>query len=341
MNAQKTPEEQLVDVVSNEANRIMRAAQGSGAKVDDPCQIGRMHSLLAPMTEKMLVSVIYGKENRDWFDAGRDYHKNGAICEQRVRLDTRAKPKQSWAQPGHTYSMFFDISGLTQDAPIPEDVRQLFMRLASKIPVPEASVASDFPIIEVQAENAVEAARVISRHLRAAEAKGWKVGRAFALLDNWRNEYELTRGNEKTVMQFDMRPCLLSDSPLNLTMLTLIVTQPNGEQALREFEGSMRPSAASNRTSTVVARHERTNVTENTLSDDTIHKMTPWVVLLTLFLSVLSAMAATRFLHSPLEGVISFFVGILIWMLIVSSLAVKVAHRFYAWRRKRIRPSSH
>ena len=35
---------------------------GSGGNVDDPLRLGAMHSLLAPATEKLLVSFIYGNK---------------------------------------------------------------------------------------------------------------------------------------------------------------------------------------------------------------------------------------------------------------------------------------
>jgi hypothetical protein len=188
------------------------------------------------MTEKLLISAIFGEADLEWFDAGRKYHKNETICEQRVRLGNRVK--RPGAKPGETHTIFFDISELTPDAPIPDAVKELFMRFASQVPVPDVTLVSRFPLIEVQAKNAADAARIIAGHLRAAEDQGWKTGDARALVDDWRNEYELTRENEKTVMQFDMRPCLASDSPLNLTVHTLMVTKPTGEQTLPNFEGT-------------------------------------------------------------------------------------------------------
>ena len=238
MNADKTPEEQLVDLVRREVAKIADAGRGSGATVDDPCRLGAMHSLLAPRTEKMLVSIIYGEENRDWFDAGRKYHKNGAICEQRIRIGATPPTKIAWAKPGEVCTMFFDISELTHEAPISDAVKELLMKGALQMPLSDTTLVSRFPLIEVRAKTAVEAARIIAGHLRAAEAQGWTLGPAEVLVDNWRNEYHLTKGNKKTVMQFDMRPCLLSDSPRNLIALTMLATQPKLEQGLREFERS-------------------------------------------------------------------------------------------------------
>jgi hypothetical protein len=234
MSTERTPEQQLAELVNNEAAKIIRARRGTGASVHDPCRLGTLHALLAPMTEKFLISIVYGRENVEWFDAGRKYHENDTICEQRVRLGARVKP--TWARPGETYSMFFDIAELTHEAPIADAMKQLLMTGALQMPVPDTILVSRFPLIEVQAKNGVEAARVIRAHLRAAEAEGWTLGSGRALVDNWRNEYDLTKGREKTVMQFDMRPCLLSDSPLNLTFLTLLATNPKFEEGLQEFE---------------------------------------------------------------------------------------------------------
>jgi hypothetical protein len=238
MNMEKSAEDQLLGLIENEVAKIIRDRRGIGASINDPIRLGPMYSLLAPMTEKFCVSSIYGKENRDWFDAGRKYYKNETICEQRVRLAAERKPKQEWAQPGHTYGMFFDISELTHEAPIPNAVKQLLMKGGLQIPLPNTTLVSRFPLIEVRAKSAVEAARIIGGHLRAAEAQGWKLGCAEALVNKWRNEYELTKGNEKTVMQFDMRPCLLSDSLPNLIALTMLAAQPKLEEALQEFERS-------------------------------------------------------------------------------------------------------
>jgi hypothetical protein len=285
MNTEEIPEKQLLDVVTNEVSKIISARRGTGASVDDSCRLGAIHSLLAPMTEKMLISIVYGKENRDWFDAGRKYHKNDTICEQRIRLAAQGNPKPDWAQPGQTYSMFFDISELTHEAPLPDTVKQLLMKGALQMPLPDTTLVSRFPLIEVRAKNAVEAARVIRGHLRAAEAQGWKTGAARALVDNWRNEYELTKGNEKTVMQFDMRPCLLSDSPLNLTALTLSATFPKLEEVLQEFGRS------------------------NSLTNTGFPLSAYVFFVLSLVLPLILAIAAGTILHSLLAGVVACFIS--------------------------------
>lgn len=311
MNVEKTPEEQLVELASNEAVRIMGARRGSGGSLDDPCRLGVMHSLLAPMTEKFLVSYIYGKEDVDWFDAGRKYHKNGAICEQRVRLGDRVDPKLFWAQPGYTYSMFFDLSELTHEAPIPDDVKQFLMKAAAaRWPVADTTFVSRFPLIEVRAENAVEAARVIRGHLKTAEAQGWKTGSARALVDDWRNEYELTKGNEKTVMQFDMRPCLLSDSSTNLTILTMAATNSRFEEGLREFrrlDSLMNPPAYG------VGFYVSTLV----------------VGILSLVLSLTLAVAAGTFLHSFLAGVIVWFFSCSLAFVLLTAALMKLFPSIY------------
>ena len=116
------------------ADEIIQAAlkevlsdNGSGASVDDPRQLGRIHPLLAPSIEHVLISGIYGDKDKDWFDAGRRYHKDNSVCEQLIRVSRIPKP--DWAKPDQTYSMFFEISQLSDSAPVPDDFRKLQLKL--------------------------------------------------------------------------------------------------------------------------------------------------------------------------------------------------------------------
>ena len=59
-----------------------------------------------------------------------------------------------------------------------------------------------------------------------------------ALVDDWRNDTELTKGDEKTVFRFDMRPMLTSASRLELVALTLIAGTPKLEQVIKNFDST-------------------------------------------------------------------------------------------------------
>jgi hypothetical protein len=222
------------------ADEIIQAAlkevlsdTGSGASVDDPRRLGRIHPLLAPSIERVLISGVYGEKDRDWFDAGRRYHKINSVCEQLVRVGRNPKP--DWAKLDHIYSMFFDISQLTDSAPVPDDLRKAAAEATLKIPVADASLLSQFPLTVIKAHDAKEAARTIAGYLAQAQAAGWRVGSARALIDEWRNEYDLTKGEDKTVFRFDMRPMLTSASRLELVALTLIAGTPKLEEVIRNF----------------------------------------------------------------------------------------------------------
>ena len=80
------------------------------------------------------------------------------------------------------------------------------------------------------------AKRTIAGYLAQAHAEGWRIGSARALVDDWRNEYELTKGEEKTVMRFDMRPMLTTSSRLDLVALTLIAGTSKLDEVIRNFQ---------------------------------------------------------------------------------------------------------
>lgn len=214
---------------------VLGTNKGSGFTADDPVRLGPIHKLVAAQVEMFLVSSLFGQQDRQWFDHGRKYHNNGAICEQLVRLALGLQPKPPHAAADRIYSVFFDISQLSDSAPISGEIKQMYSDAAPNIRVPDTAFGSRFPLIEVKGRDAAEAARIISAHLTQAKSQGWEVGSAMALVDDWRNEYELTKANQKTVMRFDMRPSLFGDSRLNLTALTLLAGSSKLEGVIRRF----------------------------------------------------------------------------------------------------------
>jgi hypothetical protein len=222
------------DEIIQAALKEVLSDSGSGASVDDPRRLGRIHPLLAPSIEHALVSGIYGNKDTDWFDAGRRYHKGNSVCEQLIRVSRNPKP--DWAKPDHTYSMFFEISQLTDSAPVPDEFRESAAEATLKMPVPDGSFVSRFPLTAIKAHDAKEAARIIAGYLAQAQAGGWRVDSARALVEEWRNEYDLMKGDDKTTFRFDMRPMLTSSSRLDLVALTLIAGTPKLEEVIKNFE---------------------------------------------------------------------------------------------------------
>jgi upstream activation factor subunit UAF30 len=184
--------------------------RGSGVSLDDPYRLAATHPVLGVALQKMLISRIYGEQDKHWFDNGRVYHPNH-ICEQTIRLPS-----------GQIRKVFFDESALDDNLPIPEDLRPALERAAANMRVPDTQLVSRFPLVEVKARTAAEAGKIIVTHLKKAEEQGWVRGKGYPFVDDWRNDYELTRGGEKTIMSFDMRPALLADSKLNLIMFSAL-----------------------------------------------------------------------------------------------------------------------
>src|SRR6266404_3031265 len=182
------PLPQTVESAIYYAREILTSGTGSGATPDSPFRLGPVHTVLAPIIEKALISVLFGTQ--DWVDQGRTYHNNRRVCEQRVRLPS-----------GQLKPVFFDISEITTEAPLADNVRAMFSNAAKELPVPDSTFVSRFELTTVKSSSAMEAARIIAGYLAQAQASGWTVGSARALVDDWRNEYELIKDGEKTVMR--------------------------------------------------------------------------------------------------------------------------------------------
>jgi hypothetical protein len=223
----------LGEVIQKTVKEV-QSRHGSGGSLDSPYQLGPIHPLLAPAIERVLISIFFGDKDKDWFDAGRRYHKSNAICEQLIRVSRTSK--QDWLNPEQVYPMFFDISQLSYSAPVPEELRKEGIEAALRINVPNASFVSRFPLTTVKARDAKEAARTIAGYLAQAQAEGWNVGASRVLVENWRNEYDLTKAQEKTVFRFDMRPTLISSSRLQLAALTSVAGTTKLEEVIRNFD---------------------------------------------------------------------------------------------------------
>ena len=208
------PPETLEETVPY-ALEVLKSGRGSGASVDSPLYLDHVHPLLASSVERAVVSLLF--QSQDWTPVERLYHNNGQIFEWRIERKS-----------GDVLPVFFDISQVNDSAPVSDAVRQQFNQRSDAIPVPDTTLVSRFPLIKVEARSAAEAADFISDHLERAVRQGWQLGNAVAMADGWRNDYELTRGSEKTKMSFDMRACKVLNT-LDLTMLTLMAGKRQGE----------------------------------------------------------------------------------------------------------------
>lgn len=63
-------------------------------------------------------------------------------------------------------------------------------------------------MIEINEANSNQAMLKTYEHLKRYKDEGWKTGKAFALMDGWKNVYHLKRGSEEMVLEFDLRKTL-------------------------------------------------------------------------------------------------------------------------------------
>lgn len=205
-------------------------SRGSGFSLDDPYRLPATHPILGVASQKMLISRLFGEQDKDWFDDGRTHHPN-KIREQQIRL-----------RSGQIRRVFFDESELDYAIPIPEEVQDAVHKAAANIPVPDVQLVSRFPLIEVKASTAAEAGRIIVTHLNKAKEQGWVRGHADLFVDGWRNDYYLTKGSEETVMSFDLRPASIADSTLNLMMFSSLNSLEGVDEVARRMEAMKKPA---------------------------------------------------------------------------------------------------
>lgn len=288
--------------------------RGSGARVDSPFDLDRVHPLLALSVEQAVVSLLF--QCQDWSPVERLYHKNGHVFEWRIKRKS-----------GDVFPVFFDISQVNDSAPVSDTVRQQFNERSDTIPVPDTVLVSRFPLIKVDARSAAEAADFISGHLERAVRQGWQLGSAMVIADGWRNDYELIRGSEKTKMSFDMRACLVLNSA-DLTMLTLMAGKRRGETFVKKHARMLVETGEAHRAppGSAVATAIKTEK-KNKLWD---------YFMATLILGSMPLVAAVvyHFTRSALYATIGFFSPIIIYW-IVMALLIADAQRVIAEGKKR------
>src|SRR5207253_5045954 len=96
------------------------------------------------------------EKDQDWFDHGRSYLNDGRVCEQRILLSSNVTPKAAWALPGHVYSIFFEISELTEAAPVPDELKEVASAILAEKVVSDVSFVSRFPLVAVKATDSKE-----------------------------------------------------------------------------------------------------------------------------------------------------------------------------------------
>lgn len=197
-----------------------------GGSLEDPFHLDAMHPVAGEIFEIMIISNIFGKQDEDWFHHERLPHPNH-ICECQIRLNS-----------GQIRKLFFDESRFTYSIPLPDRTREILESAATKRPVPDATLVSRFPLIEVRAKTAAEAGRIVITHINEARAWGWTKGNMHMGVDGWRFDQELFRGSEKTVMMFDMRPARVHIRGIDLTMFCGLDSFEAIDQLERRLKGT-------------------------------------------------------------------------------------------------------
>ncbi len=204
--------------------------RGSGTSVEDPFRLDAMHPVAGELFEMQIISNIFGEKDKDWFYHQRIPHSNH-ICEWQIRLNS-----------DQTRSLFFDESRFTYSIPLPDRAREVLESAAARRPVPDATLISRFPLIEVGAKTAADAGRIVLTHINEARSQGWTRGNMYFFVDGWRFDQELFKGSEKTVMMFDMRPARAHLS--NLTLFCALDSFEAIDQLERRMQTSNMPAAA-------------------------------------------------------------------------------------------------
>ena len=66
-------------------------------------------------------------------------------------------------------------------------------------------------MIEINEANINQAMLKTHEHLKRYKDEGWRAGNALALVDGWKNVYNLTRESEEMVLEFDLRKTISFD----------------------------------------------------------------------------------------------------------------------------------
>src|SRR5436309_13037341 len=151
-----------------------------------------MHPVAGEIFEIMIISNIFGKQDEDWFHHERLSHPNH-ICEWQIRLNS-----------GQIRGVFFDESRFTDSIPLPDKLGEILEDAAAKRAVPDATLISRFPLIELRAKTAADAGRIVLTHVNEARSQGWRRGNLYLDGGSRRFDQELFRGRETPTMMADI-----------------------------------------------------------------------------------------------------------------------------------------
>lgn len=109
-------------------------------------------------------------------------------------------------------------------------------------------------MIEINEANINQAMLKTYEHLKRYKDEGWKTGKAFALVDGWKNVYHLTRESEEMVLEFDLRKTISFDpdyagSSLDagdrmlLTMMSMGLATDAAEDVVKQIKKEESPSS--------------------------------------------------------------------------------------------------
>jgi hypothetical protein len=209
--------------------------RGSGSSPIDPFRLGAMHPAAGELFEIQIVEKVFGEKDKDWFYHSRLAHSN-SIWELQIRLNS-----------GQIRSLFFDESGFAYSVPLPEEIREILQNAATRRPVPDTTLVSRFPLIEVRAITASDAGRLVVTHVNEAIQQGWSIGNMYFFVDGWRFDQDLFKGREKTVMSFDMRPVkahLSGTDLINFCSCRSLEVIDQIERRMKSSEGDDKPPVA-------------------------------------------------------------------------------------------------
>jgi hypothetical protein len=107
-------------------------------------------------------------------------------------------------------------------------------------------------MIEIDEANANRAMLKIYEHLKPYLDDGWKGGHAFALVDGWKNVYNLSRGDDTLTLEFDLKKTLprmprpagsiIDAEHIKLTAISCLLTSDNAAEIVERIKEKETPS---------------------------------------------------------------------------------------------------
>jgi hypothetical protein len=107
-------------------------------------------------------------------------------------------------------------------------------------------------MIEIDEANANRAMLKIYEHLKPYLDDGWKGGNVFALVDGWKNVYNLSRGNDTLTLEFDLKKTLprmprpagsmIDAEHMTLTAISCLLTSDNAAEIVGRIKEKETPS---------------------------------------------------------------------------------------------------